>query len=242
VIKEAIDRVLQLATPAVVNVDGINYSRETLHVIKPDLEPEPKTLLVHTLTGLVDYLTQVGIEDGVKEFTVVVEDYNRVAAYGPLEPSFGRRKLFCAAAAIENQLRFGQFLDQETFVIDLQSKFKPDGDYVEVLKFSSNVKEVDERTSDDDGISQQVAAKIGIARVTDRKLPNPVTLHPYRTFPEIDPVGSLFVFRAQQGPKFALIDAGGRKWHIDTIQAIRAWLAGKLVSESNDGPIFRVIA
>lgn len=239
-IREAIDRVLQLAAPAVVDVDGVKCAREVLHAVKPDLEPAPKTLVVHTLTGLVDYLTMVGIDDGVKGFTIVIEDYNRVAAYGPLEPAFGRRKAFCVAEAIEHSLRFGQFLEQEVFVIELQSKFAPAGDFVEVLKLASTISEVNERTSTDDGVSQQVSAKVGIVRSTDVKLPNPVTMHPYRTFPEVDPVGSLFVFRAQQGPKFAMIEAGGGKWRMDTIQAIRRWLAEKL--DCAACPVFKVIA
>lgn len=238
-IREAIDRILALAAPAVVDVDGVKCSRETLHAIKPDLEPAPETLVVHTLTGMVDYLTKVGLEDGVKEFTLHVENYNRVVAYGPLERAFGRRKAYCMAEAIEYVPRFGAFLDQEVFVIELQSKFAGAGDYGEVLRLASTVSEVSERTSSDDGVSQQVSAKVGIVRATDVKLPNPVTLHPYRTFPEIEPVGSLFVFRAQPGPKFALMEAGGGKWRMDTIQAIRQWFVSQPCTEI---PNIRVMA
>jgi hypothetical protein len=107
------------------------------------------------------------------------------------------------------------------------------------LRLASTVSEVSERTSSDDGVSQQVSAKVGIVRATDVKLPNPVTLHPYRTFPEIEPVGSLFVFRAQPGPKFALMEAGGGKWRMDTIQAIRQWFVSQPCTEI---PNIRVMA
>jgi hypothetical protein len=96
-----------------------------------------------------------------------------------------------------------------------------------------NIKEENVRQTGDDGVTQTVTAKSGIARVEDVSVPNPVHLAPFRTFREVSQPLSPFVLRMKQGregglPTVALFEADGGKWKLDAIQFIRDYLAGKI--------------
>jgi hypothetical protein len=76
-----------------------------------------------------------------------------------------------------------------------------------MLKVVGNIKEETVNTIGDDGVSQAVVAKMGVATVANVKVPNPVVLKPYRTFVEVDQPESEFIFRMQSGPRCALFEA-----------------------------------
>jgi hypothetical protein len=103
------------------------------------------------------------------------------------------------------------------------------GDWAKVVAVAGNVTAGSTREYTDDGVSQAVTAKVGVATKADVAMPNPVLLAPYRTFPEIEqPIGS-FVFRARSNgsdnaPSFALFEADGGAWRIDAMERIVAWL------------------
>lgn len=69
-----------------------------------------------------------------------------------------------------------------------------------------------------------MAIKTGIANIEDVVLPNPVTLRPYRTFNEVEQPASSFVFRAKDGPMFALFEADNGAWRGQAMQNIKAYL------------------
>jgi len=80
----------------------------------------------------------------------------------------------------------------------------------------------------DDGVTQAVEAKTGIARVENVTVPNPVTLRPYRTFLDVaEQPKCLFVFRMRQadkGPECALFEADSGLWKLEAIRQIKDWL------------------
>jgi hypothetical protein len=51
-----------------------------------------------------------------------------------------------------------------------------------MLKVVGNIQEDNVKSVSDDGTSQAVVARIGVASVGNVEVPNPVTLAPYRTF------------------------------------------------------------
>ena len=90
----------------------------------------------------------------------------------------------------------------------------------------SNVKTTVETGMADDGVSQTVQAKKGIASVENVVLPNPVTLRPYRTFVEVEQPASKFVFRARDddGMEFMLVEADGGAWRGEAMKNIKTFL------------------
>ena len=231
-IKEAIEKILSLAAPEIKEIDGIHWARERLIEVKKDKAPSPEVLELHTLTGLVDYITQH--PDCAGQYLVHVADYDKVRLYGEYETEYGRRKQFVAASCEIKSFRFGNYLPQEDFVVALHHQFSSVGDREQVLAEAGNVAAESQVTQKDDGVSQEVAMRDGVARLTKSILTNPVSLAPFRTFPEIDPVESQMTFRMRKDDNkvlFALFEADGENWKVDSIHAIRDYLKEKLSDE-----------
>ncbi|MFX4306338.1 hypothetical protein F8N00_13185 [Exiguobacterium sp. A1_3_1] len=110
-----------------------------------------------------------------------------------------------------------------------------------ILKMVGNLKEDNVRGVGDDGISQAVTMKTGVATVADVKVVNPVTLAPYRTFIEVDQPESKFVLRMQNGPRVALFEADGGAWKNEAIRNIEDYLMEAL-SEYNETEKLIIIA
>src|SRR5699024_5213817 len=105
--------------------------------------------------------------------------------------------------------------DMEQLIIALQSKFTriAKGDDRDlILKVVGNVKEENIRNTGDDGMTQAVTIRTGIAGAEGVKVPNPVELAPYRTFLEVKQPESDFIFRMKVGPRGAIFEADGGVW------------------------------
>jgi hypothetical protein len=113
----------------------------------------------------------------------------------------------------------------------MQSCFVQNEDTAKILKVVGNIKEETVRNIGDDGISQQVTAKAGIATVENVIVPNPVILAPYRSFIEVDQPESKFVFRMRSTgsePQCALFEADGGAWKLDAMYLIKGFLTKHL--------------
>ncbi|PKL35851.1 MAG: hypothetical protein CVV44_20245 [Spirochaetae bacterium HGW-Spirochaetae-1] len=224
-----VEKIEELAALKTIEINGETYSSRVLELVKPDYEPAPEPLLIGTLTGLVDYLQNN--HDNAKQYMLHVLSEDVVRLYGEYEPQFGRRKHYLTATYGMKGFKFGQYHDQESFIIQLQAMFADAGDRADVMKDAGKVAGESRLNQSDDGITQQVTVKESIGRMVDKPLMNPVQLAPYRTFPEIDQIVSPFVFRMKKtdmGIAFALFECDGDKWKLDAIHAIRNYLKEKL--------------
>jgi hypothetical protein len=227
VIKAAIDRILTLAPPCTFREGDRTYVDKVLHPVQ---HPEPRTMAIHTLTGLVDYVENHHDEDlkGQTPFFRVVS-HKEVLLCSSLQGPFRQRTTFLAAEPPENRgYPFGQWLDPETFIINLQAMFVQDEVTASLLALVTSIKEEQVRTSADDGVSQAVTAKAGVALVTEVKIPNPVSLRPYRTFLEVEQPAISCVFRLRQGPMLSLHEADGGLWRLEVIKSIKEYLTDEM--------------
>ena len=115
----------------------------------------------------------------------------------------------------------------------LQSSFTDSGDKEVLQKYTGLVRDEAVKETGDDGISQAVTIKTGVASVGQAVVPNPVTLAPYRTFPEVDQPLSKFIFRMQEGPKAAIFEADGGAWRNQAIKNIKEYLEKELEGLEN---------
>jgi len=203
-------------------------------VFLPPKEYLPASLNINTLSGIAEY-----INNGVDKEVVadgwmihVVDPVTVTVVSGLFGRAEQRREYLRASAqAVLNDanFRFGEFYDCETFNIKLQSVFVENDDRERVLRLVGNIKEENVRQTSDDGVTQSVTARAGIARVEDVPVPNPVDLMPYRTFREVTQPSSQFVLRLRQGregvmPSCALFEADGGGWKLRAIQSIATYL------------------
>ena len=204
--------------------------------VKPSFDfiaDEP--LVINTLTGFVNYVLE-GYDRLDASLIVHVKDEKTVHLTSGLFPN-GERELVVEANAIVPRFHYDRFLDMEELNISLQSKFTQTEDRDILLKVIGNIKEENVRATGDDGTSQAVTIKQGVASVADVKVPNPVRLAPYRTFLEVDQPSSDFIFRMKDGPRGAIFEADGGAWRNQAIVNVRDYLEKELEEEIANGRI-----
>ncbi|WP_223823528.1 hypothetical protein [Rummeliibacillus sp. TYF-LIM-RU47] len=203
--------------------------------IRPLISRAAEPLEVNTLTGMVGYI-KANLEKQNANFYLQVYDEKTVYLKGVLDVE-GRRETLVTAKAITPKFHYEYFHQAEELIIALQSKFTPTQDRDLLMKVVGNVKEEDVRQTGDNGFSQAVTIKTGIASADDVLVPNPVTLAPYRTFLEVDQPTSDFIFRMKKGPTGAIFEADGGVWRNQAIANVRDYLEEKLEEEIKNGKV-----
>ncbi len=216
---------------------GNEYSTRALFPLKEkEKQPaSPSRFDLHTLTGLVDFCLRHKEEKGPEDPAgLYIADHSQVLLLSePFGPEKKRTQFVKAGfeALLGTSFKFGEFYDQEAFVIGLQSLFEPTPARDEVIKLVATIKRDQSAEWTDSGVSQTVIAKTGIAKVGEAQVPNPVRLKPFRTFREIDQPESPFVLRIREGrsgPESALFEADGGRWKLAAIQLIKEYLEDKV--------------
>lgn len=224
-IQKALEYLVRLGKQEqILEVNGQKYSPVSLNLIHL---PKVESIMVNSLTGLIDYIKSDFDKKSLRGTLIHVVSHDKVQLISNILADTGR-ETYIDAEAFKPKFSFGQWYDVENFNIALQSCFVGNPDLTQILKVVGNVKEESVRQTSDDGISQAIIAKTGIAQVEEVIVPNPVILAPYRTFVEIQQPESKFVFRMQQGPKCALFEADGGAWRIEAMQSIKTYLEEEL--------------
>lgn len=233
-LKELLDRILDLhKLPTELGHDGLTYTSRTLNVLVP---PYPASVTVHSLGGLADVIEALDLKGD--EFLINVESHSLVRLLAKATNEAGNRRIASSATLLEDEqpFKYGNFYNQEDFLIQLQTKFIQTTDIEEyLLPLVSSVKAEAVATSDDDGVTQTVAvSRRGGAVLRDSMtIKRFVNLSPRRTFPEVQQPESQFLFRVKGGganelPKLAIFEADGGRWKLDAVRAIQAFLQDKL--------------
>jgi hypothetical protein len=236
---ELIKSIQDSVVPTTIDIGGESYTSKSLHL--PPAEPTPTPLKVSGLGGLIEYI-QVD-PDGLKgayALFVQVEGPHRVT----LRSNYVGRHCNRINPIVANcddythNLSFGAYQSIEAVIIALQSQFVPTDDRASILGVLGTLKDERVSTHADDGVTQQVTTRKGLAfGVEHTPVPRIVTLMPYRTFAEVDQPASTFILRLKQGqregepPQAALFEADGGRWKLEAIQSIREYLDDRLNPE-----------
>ncbi|QIC07653.1 hypothetical protein GOP56_20015 [Brevibacillus sp. 7WMA2] len=221
-LKSALEYLIGLGNVEIQDIGGQAFSTQKLHHVTASV---PDHIPVNSLSGLIEYIKSSF--DGDKELMVHVVSPTEVQCFTTFNRDYQRNFMICAKAMIP-QFRFDNWYDPENFNIKLQSCFVANEDRDIMLKVVGNIKEESVNTVGDDGVSQAVVAKTGVATVANVKVPNPVLLKPYRTFVEVDQPESDFIFRMKSGPSCALFEADGGAWKLEAMRNIKEFLAENL--------------
>lgn len=230
-LKETLQFLIGLGNTRIETVGDQVFSTQPLHLVE---EETPEPIVVRSLSGLVDYLQSDF--DALGSVMIHVATPTEVLAFSSFNRDYNRNH-FIKATAMLPEMSFGRWYDTEEFIIKLQSCFVPNDDRATVLKVVGNIKEENVHSIGDDGVSQSVVAKSGVATVENVKVPNPVVLKPYRTFVEVEQPESEFIFRMQSGPRCALFEADGGAWKLAAMRIIREYLVENLQTEIDAGKI-----
>jgi hypothetical protein len=237
-IKEAIDKILSLATPNFHEVGKLEYSDKSLQLITP---PAPLLVECSTLQGLVDLFDADMDEVTPDQVLVQITSPTSVDLISKDSDDHGRRRVWvrCECPEVET-FKFNVWHNPESFIIAAQQHFQrvkienEDGTFAKdldyVLNVASKISAENATDHEDDGFAQRVSVKQGITLKAETILKPTIMLAPFRTFTEVDQVLSRFVFRARihdGAIHLALFDGDGGRWKIGAAAAIKSWLQPK---------------
>jgi len=236
-IAEGIDKILTLRDPEKIEVNSEYYTKRGYQKAYPSVAD---TLHLNSLTGLVDYIKENIDRHAINlDLMVHVLSYNTVDVISCVDTIYRTRERYIQASYIRPGMYAGydDYMKIEEFRIWLMTDFIDNADRKAILRLIGNITDQQVKTSTDDGISQAVSSRVGIAKVETAMVPNPVNLVPFRTFPEVEQPASNFVLRLQSGireddlPKAALFEADGGAWKNAALLNIRDWLKSELPND-----------
>lgn len=213
--------------------DGREYTRQE---IKPVNVPIVEPLLVSTLSGLADLCSSLGDRDGFEGYNpnthiIHVVNERQVQVVAGISNKWKKREVLVDCRLTETiPFRFGVFMGQDDFIIQMLSCFAKNGPLGELVKIAGKATAEVITTSQDDGVSQIVGLRSGAHLEDQAQVKNIVTLRPYRTFREVEQPASEFLVRLQQSgggevmPKFALFEADGGAWRLAAMENIARYL------------------
>lgn len=226
-LKEAMEHFEELVkradAPQVLEICGKTYVNRDLR--RYDEAPKARPVQARTLTALMDYMEHCS-QEFPGRMIIHIADPTHVRLLSELDAERERETLF-ETEAETSAFRFGEWYDQENFMIALQANFQANNDLAAVLKLAGNIVSKNDQTYSDDGTTQVATMTIGVATKVDAIVPNPVTLIPFRTFQEVAQPESAFVFRiGERGgtPAFKLIEAEGGLWKMTAVNAIKDYI------------------
>lgn len=236
--REALQYVVGLSEANILEINGDTYTDKQVHRIDNNLRAA--AIEMNTLSSLVDY---------AKAFADEMSDQMLVQVVSPTEVKLiscldadRKRECLVNVSAMIPDFNYGRYMDHESFIIALQSKFIDNKDRELLLRFAGTVKDESIAQYGDDGVTQKATIKTGITSVGEAIVPNPVHLCPFRTFVEVEQPESAFVFRMKQsegrGVECAIFEADGGAWKNAAMRKIK----GYLQSELSELPQFTVIS
>jgi len=229
-IKEALQYLMTMKDAKQIELDGRKYTDGALTAIKPPMQSD---LIIATLTGIADYFKANPDNIDLKNTVVHIKNHKQVDVISAVMGEWIQRHEYLTATTEPKQFPYGRYLPLEDFIISMQTYFVQDETTAKLMQMAGNLTDETSVKVLDDGITQQVQAKMGV-RIENVQLPNPIRLAPYRTFTQIEQPASAFVFRLKksggsgEGPTAALFDADGGNWQNDAIMNIKNWLETEL--------------
>jgi len=228
-IREAIDRIIQLADNKIIEgVGGTSYwSKTGQSIYNPIVTP---IATVDTLNAFLSALDGPELKnEDPKSLQIVVSDHKNVTIFRSADSVWKTRDVFIIAKHEIEIFPFCRQLEQEEFIIRAQCMFSDGLDKNDLINYVSSIASEEVIKADDDGISQEVITKTAShGRKETKKISPIVTLKPNRTFPDVDQPESIFMLRftQRQGklPLIALHEADGGAWKIQATKNISEFI------------------
>lgn len=224
-LKEMIEKLCELATPKTFEIDGSVYaSKDLVHI--QDKKTMPHNISVSGLDSICKLIRNEYDHVGLQIF-VSVKDHRTVNVFTSLDGDEDRLQLYTCTADTPN-VTFGRYMSYENAVIELRSLYIPNDGTSYLLNLLSSISNESKVTSTDNGVTQKVEAKAGIALNSMVKIEPRVTLQPFRTFIEVPQPESEFLLRVSGNGEIGLFPADGGVWKLEAARVIAAYFEKEL--------------
>ena len=224
-LKEFVNRLVELAAPTIHEVEGSVYSNQELVHIQ-DKKPMPKCIDLTGLDSICKMVRNEAEHVGLQIF-IQVKDYKSVSVFTELDEDEDRLYLYNCVADTP-AVAMGRFMAYENAVIELRSLYIPNKGTEYLLQLLSSISNESKVTSSDNGVTQQVEARSGIALNSMVKIEPRVTLQPFRTFVEVAQPESEFLLRINERGEIGFFPADGGVWKLEATRNVAAYFEDKL--------------
>ena len=242
-LRDAIDRLVELAAPTTREWDGRMFSSKPLEEITVE-EDGPSRLNVNTLDALAVMIRTEGVKQKGLPLYIRVMDEHNVLVFTSLHDGKGTsflRQYFYKAECDVPRVIIGQEMSQQQAIIQLQSVYGPTLDREYLLELISRMSVNEGVTSDDNGVTQTITARQGPALKENMPVQPIVRLQPYRTFLEVEQPTSEFLLRVGKEGGISLHEADGGVWRLEAKHRIADWLTEELQEDVDEGKVIITI-
>lgn len=233
-LKDAIQYLVGLKDNKIYEINGETYSDRELHRIAPHVD-RPRQIQVNGLDSIVKLVRNE--QDMVENYPIYIRVINprKVEVFGTYDDTMTRDYLYegvCDAPDFR-----GGWRGHEEAIIELRSAFVPNEGTEYLLDLLSRISKDDSVTSEDNGVSQTVSARQGIALKSYEKVRSRIPLCPYRTFTEVAQPESEFILRLDEEGRVGLIEADGGRWKLTAKASIGYYFEEALKEEIDSGRV-----
>ena len=234
--RTAIEKIVELGAPNYHVENGYTYTDKELNVIE---EPQVPTLTFHTLDGLI-YALKAEYQNFNGPILIDVTDEENITVFSAISDIDRQREMPYKVRAEVVDIPFDRKLDYETMMITLKSKFVDTPELRDLVQLLGTITEENNAMLSDDGFTQTVVVRKGIA-LKDNKAVNPIVkLKPYRTFCEVEQPESEFLIRLSEGGYVALYEADGGAWKLQARRNVADYLKTALAELIENGSVIVV--
>ena len=235
-LKAMIEKIENMAGPKVYHIGEEDFASQELVRVEPKKD-FPKSIC---LTGLDSVCKMVRNEAAdlfpEDQILIQVADYRTVKVFTTLDGEMDRYALYTCEAETP-QVRSNVFMAHEEAVVQLRSLYIPNEDLTYLLKLLSGISTESKVTSNDNGVSQTVEAKSGVALTASVEVRPYVNLKPFRTFLEVNQPESMFLLRVKEGGNVGLFEADGGVWKLEATRNIAEYFEEHLKDLIESGQV-----
>lgn len=224
-LKEFVEKLMELAAPTTVEIDGSVYSNQKMAHIQ-DKKPMPRCMDLTGLDSICKMVRNEAEHVGLQIF-IRVTDYKNVCVFTALDGDEDRLYLYKCTADTP-AITTDRYMAYEKAIIELRSLYIPGEGTEYLLQLLGSISNESKVTSSDNGVSQKVEAKSGIALSTLVEVKPRVKLQPFRTFIEVAQPASEFLLRINERGEIGFFPADGGVWKLEATRNVAAYFECEL--------------
>ncbi len=219
-----IDKIVTLKETKTFEINGQTYADQDLKRIPPHVD-RPQSITVNSLDSICKLIHTESNKIGTI-IMVQAKAHNVVEVMTTYLPDFSRNILYCAQADAPG-LRTG-WRDRETALIELRSLFIPNDGTAYLLDLLSRMSDENTVSTNDNGVTQTVEARQGVALNAVVDIKPRIQLQPFRTFLEVNQPESEFLLRVDSEKGIGFFEADGGIWKLEAKRNIAQYFKNNL--------------
>lgn len=216
---EAIKKIVDLAKNEEHIIAGDVYMDKPVHRVPRHID-KPEVFALSGLDGIAK-VVDAELHRLVSPVVIRVTDPETVDVFSAYQDDMSRYRAYVAKAeAVGFQ---SGYKDHAETIIRLRSSFSPNEGQAYLLELLRSMNMEQSAKSDDNGVTQTITARQGIALSQTVTIKPIVKLRPYRTFLEVEQPESEFLLRINNDGRIGLFEADGGAWKLQAKKNVAAY-------------------